>query len=351
MKKIFTLLVVLLLSSFLFASFSFSLGPSKPLFHNYESDNFSPRTKIALVYQTASNPEGQILRFDQYEGEYDKDLAYRDPNKTKENLLIQFQIGTAASLLRFKWDNIITFDAAAEAGFNTVCSYLNGNDFIGWDGLYFLGGEAKILNSVLFKAGFRHFSSHIADEVLIRTIQRNPGTFFKGPLEYVRDTIEISLGYENEKFPYISGAGSIIIPLTNSFMEPFAHRPDNIISDGRTNAEKEPELYAVRGDYGSWYKALILQGEIKGQYSINKALDVYMILGGKLHQDGCTKHTLDPSDDDKKWEAEFDAVLGLALKGDNLNVAAEFSYHNGRYPLLGFFWKRSQYISVGFRIY
>lgn len=352
MKKILTFLIVLMLSTMIFASFSFDLKPQSPLFTPYESDVFSPRNKISIVQQLQEKPAGFNIRFEDEECVGGEDPWYRTYDKKKQSTLLSFQTGMAFSLFRLNFDKIISLDFTAQAGFNALLCFNYGNDFIGFDGMYFVGGEAKIIESVLFKAGFRHFSGHTADEALNNLYKKNnPRYATLTPTEYVRDNVEIGVGYENKKFPYLSGKASIIIPLQNSFMEPFVHRPDNQKSNGANNAERNPVYYAVRGDYGSWYKALILQGEIKATYSPTSMLDCYLIVGGKLHQDGCTKHTLDPSDDDKKWESEIDLVLGAALKGDKLNVGMEVSYHNGRLPSLSYYWQRSQYISVGFRIY
>ena len=168
--------------------------------------------------------------------------------------------------------------------------------------------------------------------------------------EYVRDTFEFSVGYSNKEFPYVEGAISFMIPQKNSYLLPFAHRPDNIISGGKTNAERDPESYAVRGDYGPSYKAIILAGELTLSYPFGMN-NAFLILSGKLHQDGVTKHTLDPSDDGGFWEYEYDVTLGLERFNMNgRSIAVELIWHDGRFPLLNYYWKRTKSVSLVFSV-
>lgn len=72
----------------------------------------------------------------------------------------------------------------------------------------------------------------------------------------------------------------------------------------------------------------------------------------KLHQDGQTNHTLDPSDDTDNWEPEFTAGLGFTFRNavENLGLPLELTYHNGRFPLLNYFWQRVEYFSITLRL-
>ena len=258
------------------------------------------------------------------------------------------QAGGGASTLRFSWDRF-EIGARIEAYIRGVFFLLNGNDVLGFDGSYFLGGEAKILDSIIFRFGSRHYSGHVGDETLASLVRDNPAMVNADISEYVRDNFEIAVGYSNEAFHYVKGAISVIFPQKNSYMMPFVHRPDYIFSGGKTNQERDPESYAIRGDYGSAYKALILNGELTFSYQFGLS-DVFLSLQGRLHQDGMTNHTLMRDDDTSKWEAEFDAAIGLERTIENRHLSVEVIWHNGRFPLLNYYWKRLNSISFVFSV-
>lgn len=359
MKKILLLVFILFLGVNLFAfDFSFDFGPHRPLFSPYETDKYSPKNKIAVIYQTYSSKNGEYIRFEEVEstGEVEKDYLKNTYKKGKDDLFLNLQLGLSISAFRFTFDKYLRLDLTCQAGTNILLYFLNGNKLVGHDGFYFLGLEAEAFSHYLIKCGFRHYSGHYGDESIERVLIPHYNSYpelsagVSSPVEYVRDNIELGLGYSNKDFPYLSGAMSLILPLKDGYLEPFVHRPDYQKSGGATNEERNPYLNSIRGNYGNDYHALIIQTEIKGTLPLPVG-EVYLTLGAKFHEDGRTKHTLDPSDDDKKWESEFTSLLGYKITGKTgQSVSIEFSYHIGRFPMLNSYWKRSRYVEFGIRI-
>ena len=334
---------------FSLAAFSFSMGPEAGFFGSLKSDVFSPKTRLGVIDALSTDPEGELIRFDKKDGvpgEYYS--QFKTFNKDKDNYFLLMQAGGGASTLRFSWDGF-EVGARIEAYIRGVFFLLNGNDVLGFDGSYFLGCEARILDSIIFRFGARHYSGHVGDETFASLVREDPSMVNADLSEYVRDDFEIALGYSSEAFPYIKGAVSVIIPQKYSYMMPFVHRPDYIISGGKTNQERDPESYAIRGDYGPAYKALILTGELTFSYRFGRN-DVFLSLQGRLHQDGMTSHTLTRDDDTSQWEAEFDAAIGIERTIENRHISLEVIWHNGRFPLLNYYWKRMNSISIVFSV-
>ncbi len=349
MKKTVSLLLLSLFSATLFA-FSFSLAPNPSFFESLNTDQFNPKTHLGAFYTISSTPEGDLVRFDKLSGnpgEYYQD--FKSYKKEKDNAFLLLQAAGGFSALGFDFE-AVKFQAHIEAYIRTVFFLLNGNDNIGFDGSYFIGLEGRILDSIILRGGIRHYSGHIGDETLFSVVHNHPEYTNAEISEYVRDAFEFSVGYSNENFPYVEGALSLIVPQKNSYMLPFVHRPDYIISGGSTNEERDPESYAIRGDYGKSYFAATIAGELTFSYpfGMNKA---FLSLSGKLHQDGVTKHTLDPSDDGGFWEYEYDVTLGIERFNQNgRSISVNLIWNDGRFPLLNYYWKRVKSVSLVFSV-
>ena len=278
----------------------------------------------------------------QYYGEF------KQFNNDKDNYYLQLQAGGGTSAFRFSW-NGFEVGGRIEAYLRGVFFLLNGNDIVGFDGSYFMGFEARIVECIVLKAGFRHFSGHVGDEVLHSLFQADPSFVNADLSEYVRDDYELAIGFSSYTFPYIACGLSFAIPRRSTYMLPFAHRPDYISSGGKTNQERDPDSYAIRGDYGASYLAMVINGEITASYPFGSCTP-YLSLQCRLHQDGTTNHTLVRDDDTNRWEEEFDIALGLSRNVNGRILAVEAIWHNGRFPLLNYYWKRDNSLSIVFSI-
>lgn len=349
MKRILSILICLILATSLFASFSFTLGPNKPFFSSFSSDLLSSHSRLEALKVADSNFEGNYIRFDKNEsgvpGEYYEEFL--NYNEDKDSLFLHLQTGGSTSLFRFSFSPFVELDLTISAHLSSIFYLLRGNDLLGFDGVYVMGAEAKVLDKILLRGGIRHFSGHIGDEVLTSLYNRKPELIRAQMTAIVLDSYELTLGYYDEEFPYIKGAIGLIIPQKESYMEPFVHRPDWIISGGKANSERDPSSYAARGDYGKDYNALTYYGELTLTMPFSKG-EVFFSFLPTLYENGKTNHTLDPSDDSNKMELSYELRLGLILKGTNINTSVEIFYINGRFPLLNMYWKHGSQFGFGF---
>lgn len=356
MKKTLVSLLILLVFSFsLSAGFIFEFGPHEPLVVNSSSDPIGFTSGLHYLHLLSSSPEGNNILVEWAS----KDAA--DPDKfevvdfrpwdKRFNNYLHLQTGAEAAVLRFGFEDIFILDATISAGLNTVFAATGGADNLGMDGTFFVGAEAEVMGLVDLRFGLRHYSGHVGDEVLTKAFNYN-GTHGFEAVQYTRDNYyELGIGFSDDR--YIRANASLLFPKAGSWWDPIYHIPDSITPlPGETYADRLPDKWAVRGDYGDSYKAYIFMTDIKASLPIGDKLAIFGGLNLKLHQDGMTKHTLTPEDDDNKWEAEYTLSFGIDFINaiENKNLSLEFIYHDGRFPLLNYYWKRAKYISIGLSI-
>lgn len=361
MKKILSsLLMFLCVLSMASAAFMFDFGPHDPLYASSYNDTYTFNTGLHFIHQLSSSPEGNNVMVkwnDRPASDPDKYqvIEYRDWS-SKYNNFLHLQIGTGFSFLRLGWPEYFVGDLMFQAAFNSVFSAAGGTDVLGFDGTFFFGGEARIMDMFVMKFGLRHYSGHTGDEILQDAVNRKV-TDTTGKFEvvdYVRDNmLELGIGYAG--IPYAQVFFSFLFPPKKSWWAPYFHMPDWVLADTnppQSTEERDRDQWAVRGAYGNGYGAYILQLDVNLAYPFAKRYEVYSSLNMKFHQDGMTNHTLTPHDDTDRWEMELTASVGFTFKNAaaNKDLSIEFLYHDGRFPVLNFFWKRSQYIAVGIAI-
>ncbi len=347
-KAIFLSIVLLIVPVALFASFS--LGPNHTFFSIFKSDLLSSGNDLEFFYEAESNMEGQYIRFDKKGGVAGEwYLPITDYDKKKDNYFLHLQTGGSVGVLRLGFDHIAEAQLVMDAHISSVFFLLRGNDNLGFDGVYFMGGELKMFDSVLLRGGIRHFSGHFGDESIYNALSRDSSFVNAEMTEFVEDAYEVDIALYNERFPYLKGAFGFIVPKASSYMMPFVHRPDWILSGGKTNAERDPLSYSVRGDYGNGYNALTLFSEIDGKipFSWGGITASYIMT---LYESGKTKNTLDPTDDDAKWDITHELRLSLSFENDNLSLTMDGFMRMGRFPLLNLYWKESTIYGFGFTL-
>lgn len=345
MRKAITLTILLLSASMLFASFSFSFGPEQTFFSQFASDTLSPKLRLGAFYQTSTSRAENAIMFNTLDAEgkpTEVYYAFTGGEGFRNNSFIHLQAGGGVSALRMGWKGAFEASLSLEARISTVFFLTGGTDMLGVDGSYFVGAEASILDRIRLRGGIRHYSGHIGDEVLKDVLDSHRSENLSIS-EYVLDAYEASIGYSDDAFPYIRAALGITVPQKKSYMVPVSHRPDWIISGSQTTAERYPAEYAVRGDYGPGYNALIVFGEAALSYPFFRN-SIDLVYDFAVHQDGMTNHTLTPDDDTDKWEWEHRISLVLKRVSDSGHgISVELFYHMGRFPLLNYYWKRSDY--------
>ena len=347
-KTIVILIVLSLFPLTLFSSVSFL--PEHTFFSSFKSDLLSSSNNLEVFYEAKSNMEGQFIRFDKKDGVPGEwYLPINDYNKDKDSFFLHLQTGGSVGFLRFGKESILEMQLVMDAHISSVFYLLRGNDNLGFDGVYFIGGELKLFDSILMRGGIRHFSGHVGDEALLNALGREPSYLGAEMTEFVEDAYEAVLGYHNPEFPYLKGALGVIVPKAESYMMPFVHRPDWITSGGKSNSERDPLSFAIRGDYGSSYNGLTLYSEIDGTYPFSwGSLSASYII--TLYESGRTKHTLTPEDDDSSWDITHELRLSLALVNEKLTLSMDAFVRKGRFPLLNFYWRESTIIGFGFTL-
>ena len=347
-KTILILIVLFLFPLTLFSSVSFL--PEHTFFSSFKSDLLSSSNNLEVFYEAESNMEGQFIRFDKKDGVPGEwYLPINDYNKDKDSFFLHLQTGGSVGFLRFGKESILEMQLVMDAHISSVFYLLRGNDNLGFDGVYFMGGELKALDSILLRGGIRHFSGHVGDEAIFNALGRDPSFVGAEMTEFVEDAYEVALGYDNPKFPYLKGAFGLIVPKAESYMMPFVHRPDWITSGGKDNSERDPLSYGVRGDYGASYNGLTLYSEMDGilPFSWGSLSASYIIT---LYESGKTKHTLSPLDDQDVWEVSHELRLSLALENGKLSLSMDGFVRKGRFPLLSYYWRESTIIGFGFSL-
>lgn len=381
MKKIF--LVLLLVFAFVFPLFStserggeaslsdlsFTVAPLTPLFKendaNIHANNFriqflvSPKkddyvvdTILVSRKKADGNPEYVPLKF-----RYDR---------TKEQTsFYRLKAGMNLALLRFEIKNVFAIEGFMHATINTIFEGYGGVDVLGFDGQYGGGFALSFLDTLIIRCGIHHFSGHWGDEILSSFDSRyTQGVDYEMTTEYTRNNsylfdVEIKLfksaphtltfGFEFEN------------PIKKSWIRPAAHVPPETI---KPTSEESPELWENMSKYG-WdqegfirdnssyplsYGAYRIGLFLEYEYKIKDFSRLYAALDVELHQDGMIDLSTCTYDPARHWEVEFTSCIGIAFfktkNSSEFNI--EIQYHHGRFPLLNFFYQKSQYVSIGF---
>jgi hypothetical protein len=105
-------------------------------------------------------------------------------------------------------------------------------------------------------------------------------------------------------------------------------------------------------DFADSYKAWIIDGGVELRYPLHNLGSLFFVADVVANQDGQTLHHVGGYDPDNPWEFEY--TLGVGLEFDQSigfgHARILCSYHDGRFPLLNYFYQRSKYFGIGFSI-
>lgn len=356
--------------------FSLTLAPMDPLFKESRAYPFSNNIAFRYLFSPADTDflPTDILATDAGanggEGGY-IELPFKDSN-VKNNKYWNLKSAINIGFLRFQFRDIVALEAYIHGGLNTVFGAYGGVDVIGFDGQYGAGFSLQLFEQLTFRFGFHHFSGHWGDEILKDFLERhesigqdengNPIIVrnYDGITEYTRNNSYLfDLSYQPVR--YIKFLVEAELPVHVGWVRPAAHVPADTI---KNTSEESPDhgkplsehIYNQEGlpghnnnAYPSSYKAWRIGLGIEAEVPIPTVGCAYLAADMQLHQDGKINLRTLKYEQDRPWDMEFTVALGLSLQElPNLpDFTIELAYHDGRFPLLNFFFQRSRYFSAG----
>lgn len=357
-KKLLVLLSVLCFATSPVWAFSFQWAPIDPLFREPMADPFANSTCFRMlgVFDDGSVPDTVLVAnstSEQYERYSFSDASLRN----------YWQMKSAANfgLLRVSFGPLQA-EGYIQGGLNTVFQKEGSIDCLGFDGLYGAGATVKLFNTLVVQAGFHHFSGHWGDEILEDLLMRNPVLDIYDPssayhlTEYTRGNSWLA-GVSLEPVSWGRLYFFAELPMKRAWIRPGIHVPSSALKPGSGDKNQFEHITGQEGLTGltppdSSYKAWRLQGGLEVRYPVAKVGSLFFAGEFQAHQDGKTLHQVGGYSSDNPWEFEVTVGAGFEFNQTALGrkVRLEGYYHDGRFPLLNYFFQRSKYFAIGIAI-
>ena len=350
MKKfLVTLLVLIIATSAMFASFSYDLDliSFDPLHKEYLADPHRP----AMGIEYASVFEGGVPTFLH---QHDKLFDF---SKDLDSTFLKFNVGETISLMQNTfsfdhWLSPISFDISAQLLYKILLEGSISME-LGFDGVYFYGTTMNIADTVSLRFGYHHYCSHIGDKIY-DAMSGNNREHLWVMQKYIRaDTI--ALGLSVQPLDFLRVYGEVNMPTKDSIS---SFRPNMFAPTWR-----EPNNAKAPHNFPSSYKALIVSTGFELEYPVFKKLgntsfgyDLHLYEEGKIVYDNTYGgpsggyESADPNyyyDEDRPWRAEHTIVIGQDISP---MATLEVKYHNGRFLINNFFNQESTYLTFGVKL-
>jgi hypothetical protein len=354
MKRIvvFSLVLAFVVSS-CFASYSmfgdnlsFDWYSSKSLFPSSAVNPFSSTSTLNVLNLIEGQPRS-ILYPDN--GTYTEVPFYSGTSYSDETMYAQLKTGVNIGLFRLSLFDMVESEIGFQGALNSVFQGFGGAKNLGFDGIFFFGLNVRFFKMVTFRTGYQHYSGHYGDETLLSITGQT-----EDPIDYVRDN-DILFGVSVEPVSFLRLYADANLPLTKTWMAPAIHIPSWVLkpSSGESLLEVESgkEGIAVT-DFADSYKAWIIDFGMEVRLPVRNLGSLLLAADVVANQDGQTLHQVGGYDEDNPWEFEYTIGAGLEFDQSIGRGATRLmlSYHDGRFPLLNFFYQRTKYFSVGFSI-
>ena len=362
MKKKFVVLCffIALLPLVIFASidFSYDFNPGRSLFEEPKADPYSLSTSLKYITVTEGQPN-EILA-SKHSGREDAEIVmvpWTDANDSNVNYYnLKSGVDLAFSRLTL---GPVSIELNLGGGLNTVFEGFGGSNCIGFDGLYFYGLNASFFDVIQLKAGYHHFSGHWGDEINDKYYERLReytdyvnGTKIYQTTEYTRDN-SMLFGISVTPASFLRFYGKLEIPKKASWLHPVTHLPNDTVrpTDGDNQMEHLGEKYGIKNIIkADGYHAYRIQAGVGLEVPIYKKYSYFLSYDFQSHQDGQTMHNLEDYSPNNPWEIENTISTGISMKHVVRDVRIEFTYHDGRFPLLNMYYQRTKYWSLGLNI-
>ncbi len=357
-NKILIILIVIFLlicSSPAYSAFTFTLAPIDPLFREFMADPYSNSTSFRpfSVKNEGGVPRG-ILAVDG-NNEY-VEIPFEEEEYEGHHDFYQLKSAANIGLARLEL-GFFQIEGYINGGINTVFQNYGATDSLGFDGFYGAGASIRLYNKVALQGGFHHFSGHWGDETLKDMIEVSEKDLNDLHLiEYTRGNSWLG-SISIEPSENIRFYGSVELPQSSAWIRPGIHVPMHTIKPGSVDQSQHDYITGQEGVsssfvYPSSYKAWRIQTGSEIRFPIFSLGSLFLATDWQFHQDGKTLHQVDGYSDSNPWEMEFTIGGGVEFNTGLLNrkFRLEIYYHDGRFPLLNYFYKRSQYVIFGLAI-
>ena len=288
-------------------------------------------------------------------GVYEEVDIYNGDKYSDETLYLRLKTGVNFGFMRVGlFEEKAKLEFALSGALNTVFQGFGGADNLGFDGIFFFGPQLRLFDRISIKAGLQHYSGHYGDETVDNYYAANSPDPLRDTMNFTRDN-NLLVGIEAELIDNLFFHIEATRPRINTWMSPSVHIPTWVLkpSNGEPLNPQEASSENVDAmEYPDSYKAWTIQSGASYEMMITKQFGLNLSADVRLHQDGKTLHQIDGYSDDNPWEAEYTIGGGITLKelGNKHTAKINFTYHNGRFPLLNYFYQRSSYMSIAAQI-
>ncbi|MFA7118192.1 MAG: hypothetical protein WC159_05395 [Sphaerochaetaceae bacterium] len=329
---------------------SFDWFAADALYPSSIANPFSSTSVLNLLYLTDGQPRSiKYTDTDTGSRKYEEVPFLKDSAYIDEHLYLQLKTGLNIGLFRFSYRDAVEAEMGFQGALNSVFQGFGGADNLGFDGIFFLGMNVRLFHLVTFRVGLQHYSGHYGDETL-ENISNQCGD----PVEYTRDN-NFLFGVSVQPASFIRLYVDANLPLEKSWMHPAIHIPSWVLkpTTGMSLQEVESSNENITGtDFADSYKAWIIDGGVELHYPLHNLGSLFFAADVTANQDGQTLHQVGGYDPDNPWEFEYTLGFGIEFNQSlGLGHARILcSYHDGRFPLLNFFYQRSKYFGIGFSL-
>ena len=368
MKRVISVLILSLLIPVMVSagfSYQFDILSLHPLFAEYTAD----RDRAALdfqwlfvdefpreVYQDTTRFDFGTPRYDYSGPATDNGSGDVNDGYEAEPMMGIIHLGETLGLFRhtFEFDSLLSPISFGLAFQGTLKFGMEGGmaDTIGYDGIFFYGGEFRIADMISMRIGAHHFCSHYGDGTLKYLGLDTDRLYQKGfNINYKNlrmDDLAIGLSIEPIEGMRIYGEYLYTPKFLLQWIEPKIFAPlwyDNTgLVQGKTDDYRAQVVcfgielsYPIFPGMGRTTLSYDCTAYEEGQI-----LYTDEDLAGRTLEEG-RKAIYDPT---LPWEFEHELVLSQEL---GRGISFEVGYHHGRFPMNAFYHHRCNYAFLGLR--
>jgi hypothetical protein len=332
---------------------SFQWFNSKSLYRQSPTDIYSGLSTIEIILLQTGQPRSVRVMPNDGSKVYEDIEIFTTGHYVDEKLYLRLKTGIDVGLLRLSlFKKNAQLELAFSGALNAIFQGFGGADNLGFDGIFFFGPQIKLLDRISLKCGLQHYSGHYGDETIENYQSTN--SEIRRPIAFTRDN-NLFFGIQVEPIKNLSLHFEATRPGLKTWMEPAVHIPSWSLkpSSGEPFHEVAASGEGINPtEYPDSYKAWTVQGGISYDLSLSKQFGLALSGDVKLHQDGMTKHQAGAYSDDNPWEMEYTIGGGIVFIDPKSRHAVQINltYHNGRLPLLNYFYQRTSYISLAVHI-